>query len=110
VTQRPVGTDMANNPPQSLSPDQGAPVRPAIKRRPAAIDRFTLTFLRGELRGRLRQALLIALGLGLGVGLVITVTASSAGISNAQRTVLHSLYGIGNDLTITNVNSPATGS
>ena len=69
--------------------------------------RFILTYLCRELRGRLRQALLIALGLGIGVGLVITVTAASAGVSNAQSTVLHALYGIGTDITITKSSSPA---
>ena len=73
----------------------------------AAIDRFTLTYLYRELRGRLRQALLIALGLGLGVGLVSTVIAASAGVSSAQSTVLHSLYGIGTDLAITKSGNPA---
>ena len=83
----------------------GSRPRSAVRHHPAAIDRFTLTYLYRELRGRLRQALLIALGLGLGVGLVITVIAASAGVSDAQSTVLHSLYGIGTDLTIT---KPAT--
>jgi putative ABC transport system permease protein len=88
----------------------GSPPRSAAgHHHPAAIDRFTLTYLHRELRGRLRQALLIALGLGLGVGLVITVTAASAGVSNAQGTVLHSLYGIGTDLTITKSSNPAAG-
>ena len=73
----------------------------------AAVDRFILTYLYRELRGRLRQALLIAFGLGLGVGLVITVAAASTGVSNAQNTVLHSLYGIGTDLTITKSGNPA---
>jgi putative ABC transport system permease protein len=68
---------------------------------PLVADRFTLTYLRRELRGRLRQAILIALGLGFGVGLVITVTAASAGVRAAQSAVLHSLYGIGTDLTVT---------
>jgi putative ABC transport system permease protein len=86
----------------------GSPPRSAARRRPAVIDRFTLTYLHRELRGRLRQTLLIALGLGLGVGLVITVTASSAGVSDAQGAVLRSLYGIGTDLTITKPSSPAT--
>jgi putative ABC transport system permease protein len=79
----------------------------AARHHPAAIDRFTLTYLYRELRGRLRQALLIALGLGLPVGLVITVIAASVGFSNAQSTVLHSLYGIGTDLTITKSGNPA---
>jgi putative ABC transport system permease protein len=70
-------------------------------RRHRAIDRFVLTYLRREIRGRLQQALLMALGLGLGVGLVITVSAASAGVSDAQNTVLRSLYGIGTDLTVT---------
>jgi putative ABC transport system permease protein len=65
------------------------------------LDRFMLTYLRRELRGHARRALLTALGLGLGVGLVITVSAASGAIENAQRSVLRSLYGIGTDLTIT---------
>lgn len=69
--------------------------------------RFTLTYLYRELRRRVRQALLIALGLGLGAGLVITVIAASAGVRDAQGTVLRSLYGIGTDLTITKPGTPA---
>jgi putative ABC transport system permease protein len=87
----------------------GSRPRSAVRHHPAAIDRFTLTYLYRELRGRRRQALLIALGLGLGVGLVITVIAASAGVSDAQSTVLHSLYGIGTDLTITKSATPAAG-
>ena len=60
-----------------------------------------VTYLRRELRRRLRQAVFIALGLALGIGLVITVTAASAGVSNAQGEVLHSLYGVGTDITVT---------
>jgi ABC-type lipoprotein release transport system permease subunit len=59
------------------------------------------TYLRRELRGRMRQAILIASGLAVGIGLVITVTALSAGVRNAQGTVLHSLYGVGTDVTVT---------
>jgi ABC-type lipoprotein release transport system permease subunit len=66
------------------------------------------TYLRRELRGRMRQATFIALGLALGVGLVITVTAASAGVKNAQGTVLHALYGVGTDVTVTK--TPAAGS
>ena len=66
------------------------------------------TYLRRELRGRVRQATFIALGLALGVGLVITVTAASAGVKNAQGTVLHALYGVGTDVTVTK--TPAAGS
>ena len=59
------------------------------------------TYLRRELCGRMRQAVLIASGLAVGIGLVITVTALSAGVRNAQGTVLHSLYGVGTDVTVT---------
>ncbi len=66
------------------------------------------TYLRRELRGRMRQAVFIALGLALGVGLVITVTAASAGVKNAQGTVLHALYGVGTDITVSK--TPTAGS
>ena len=59
------------------------------------------TYLRLELRHRLRQAVLIAAGLAVGVALVITVSAVAAGTSNAQAGVLHGLYGIGTDMTVT---------
>ena len=67
-----------------------------------------LTYLRRELRRRMRQAIFIALGLALGIGLVITVTAASSGVSNSQGTVLHSLYGVGTDVTVTQ--TPTAGS
>jgi putative ABC transport system permease protein len=67
-----------------------------------------LTYLRRELRRRLRQAVFIALGLAIGVGLVITVTAAAAGVKNAQGTVLRALYGVGTDITVTK--APAAGS
>jgi len=66
------------------------------------------TYLRRELRRRMRQAIFIALGLALGVGLVITVTAASVGVKNAQGTVLHALYGVGTDVTVTK--TPEAGS
>ncbi len=59
------------------------------------------TYLRRELRRRVRQAAFIALGLALGIGLVITVTSAATGVRNAQAAVLHSLYGVGTDLTVT---------
>jgi ABC-type antimicrobial peptide transport system permease subunit len=59
------------------------------------------TYLRRELRRRARQASMIMVGLALGIGLVITVTALSAGVKNAQGQVLHSLYGVGTDITVT---------
>jgi putative ABC transport system permease protein len=59
------------------------------------------TYLWRELRRRMRQASFIAIGLAVGVGLVITVTAASTGVKNAQTTVLHALYGVGTDITVT---------
>jgi ABC-type lipoprotein release transport system permease subunit len=59
------------------------------------------TYLGRELRRRMRQAVFIALGLAIGIGLVITVVAASSGVSQAQTDVLHSLYGVGTDITVT---------
>ena len=66
------------------------------------------TYLRRELRRRRRQASFIALGIAVGIGLVITVTAASTGVKNAQGKVLHALYGVGTDVTVTQ--SPTAGS
>ena len=66
------------------------------------------TYLARELRRRARQASIIAIGLALGIGLVITVTALSSGVKNAQSEVLHSLYGQDTDITVTK--APAAGS
>jgi len=66
------------------------------------------TYLWRELRRRARQAIFIAIGLALGIGLVITVTAAAAGVKNAQASVLHSLYGVGTDITVTK--APSTSS
>ncbi len=68
-----------------------------------------VTYLVRELRRRMRQACFIALGLAVGIGLVITVTAASAGVRNAQSTVLHSLYGVGTDITVTTAPSRGSG-
>jgi ABC-type antimicrobial peptide transport system permease subunit len=59
------------------------------------------TYILRELRRRRRQALAVSLGLALGIGLVITVTAASSGVKAAQGTVLHSLYGVGTDISVT---------
>jgi ABC-type lipoprotein release transport system permease subunit len=67
-----------------------------------------LTYLRRELRRRVRQASMIAIGLALGIGLVITVTALSSGVKTAQGQVLHSLYGVGTDITVTKTPSVST--
>lgn len=70
---------------------------------------FFLTYLTHELLRRKRQAVVIALGLAVGIGLVMTVTAVSSGVRRAQAEVLHSLYGLGTDVTVTTA-PPASGS
>jgi putative ABC transport system permease protein len=62
---------------------------------------FFVTYVRRELRHRMRQAICIALGLALGVGLVVTVAAASAGVTKAQATVLGTLYGAATTVTVT---------
>jgi putative ABC transport system permease protein len=62
---------------------------------------FFLTFLRHELLRRMRQTIVIALGPAVGIGLVISVVAASSGVQKAQEKVLHALYGIGTDVTVT---------
>jgi len=59
------------------------------------------TYLRRELLRRKRAAILVATGLALGITLVILVSSVSAGMAQAQRDVLQSLYGLGTDLTVT---------
>ncbi len=66
-------------------------------------------YLRRELHRRMRQAILISLGLAVGVGLVITVAAASDGVRGAQGTVLHALYGVGTDITVTQPPKPGSG-
>ena len=62
---------------------------------------FFVTYVRRELRRRMRQAICIALGLALGVGLVVTVAAASAGVTKAQLRVLRTLYGEATTVTVT---------
>src|SRR5262249_18006421 len=78
---------------------QAGPGRPG--KPTGAQNMFFLTYLRRELRRRMRQAVFIALGLALGIGLVVTVTAASADVKKAQADVLKSLYGVGTDATVT---------
>jgi ABC-type lipoprotein release transport system permease subunit len=66
-------------------------------------------YLRRELRRRMRQVIFISLGLAIGIGLVITVTAASAGVAQAQGAVLHSLYGVGTDITVTKAPAATSG-
>lgn len=66
-------------------------------------------YLGRELHRRARSASVVAIGLALGVGLVITVTAAAAGVKAAQGQVLHSLYGVGTDITVTKAATPGSG-
>lgn len=62
---------------------------------------FFVTYLFAELRRRLGRTLVTALGLAVGVGLVITVSALSKGLDDAQAEVLRPLTGVGTDLSVT---------
>ncbi|KQW06659.1 hypothetical protein ASC66_09390 [Leifsonia sp. Root4] len=59
------------------------------------------TLLRRELAGRRKQTVIIAVGMGLAIALVIVVNAFSAGVKDAQASVLSSAYGVGTDITVT---------
>jgi ABC-type antimicrobial peptide transport system permease subunit len=67
------------------------------------------TYLRRELGRRSKQAIVVAVGIGIGIGLVVTVSAASSGVKTAQDTVLHSLYGVGTDMTVTQSATPGSG-
>jgi putative ABC transport system permease protein len=62
---------------------------------------FFVTYLVRGLRGRARQMVIVAIGLAVGVAAVVTLTAASTGVSRAQAAVLHSLYGVGTDISVT---------
>src|SRR5947207_1001549 len=70
---------------------------------------FFMTYLLRGLRGRMRQLVFVAAGLAVGVAAVVTLTAASTGVSQAQAAVLHSLYGVGTDISVT-TEAPAGGS
>jgi ABC-type antimicrobial peptide transport system permease subunit len=59
-----------------------------------------LRYIAAELRRRKGRTVLTALGLAVGVGLVVTVTALSAGLDNAQSKVLDPLTGVGTDMSV----------
>ena len=63
------------------------------------------TYLRRELVNRRKQTIIIAVGMALAIALVIVVNAVSAGVKQAQASVLESVYGVGTDITVT---EPAT--
>jgi putative ABC transport system permease protein len=60
-----------------------------------------LTYMLSELRRRKGRTLLTALGLAVGIALVITVSGLSAGLDNAQASVLKPLTGVGTDMSVT---------
>jgi ABC-type antimicrobial peptide transport system permease subunit len=62
---------------------------------------FYVTYMLAELRRRLGRTLVTALGLAVGIGLVITVSALSRGLDDAQAEVLRPLTGVGTDLSVT---------
>src|SRR4051794_27035400 len=62
---------------------------------------FYASYLLSELRRRRGRTLLTALGLGVGVGLVVTVSALSKGLDDAQDEVLKPLTGLGTDMSVT---------
>lgn len=68
-----------------------------------------LIYLRRELRHRARQAVVVAAGLAVGIGLVMTVSSASAGVKKAQGDVLHSLYGVGTDITVSKTVTAGSG-
>lgn len=62
---------------------------------------FYLSYMVCELRRRKGRTLLTALGLAVGVGLVVTVTALTTGLDQAQAKVLKPLTGVGTDMSVT---------
>lgn len=62
---------------------------------------FFATYMLAELRRRLGRTLVTAVGLAVGVGLVVTVSALSTGLDDAQGEVLQPLTGVGTDLSVT---------
>lgn len=64
------------------------------------------TYLRRELSGRRKQTAIIAAGMALAIALVIIVNSVAAGVKAAQSKVLESVYGIGTDITVTQLPTP----
>ena len=62
---------------------------------------FYISYIAAELRRRKGRTVLTALGLAVGVGLVVTVSALSAGLDDAQDKVLKPLTGVGTDMSVT---------
>ena len=62
---------------------------------------FYLRYIWSELRRRRGRTIFTALGLGVGVGLVVTVSALSSGLDQAQSDILKPLTGVGTDMSVT---------
>jgi putative ABC transport system permease protein len=62
---------------------------------------FFIRYVAAELRRRSGRTVLTALGLAVGVGLVVTVSALSKGLDDAQSKVLRPLTGVGTDMSVT---------
>ena len=78
-----------------------AALRPLLDGQRMLAPMFYLGYMVSELRRRKGRTLLTALGLGVGVGLVVTVSALSKGLDNAQEKVLEPLTGVGTDMSVT---------
>jgi putative ABC transport system permease protein len=68
-----------------------------------------LTYLRRELRHRRKQTAVVAIGLAVAIALVMVVSSVSAGVRDAQASVLESVYGVGTDVTVTQAGEPGQG-
>jgi putative ABC transport system permease protein len=66
------------------------------------------TYLFRELTNRRKQTAIIAIGMALAIALVIIVNAVSAGVRDAQASVLASIYGVGTDITVSEAAQPPT--
>ena len=64
------------------------------------------TYLFRELTNRRKQTAIIAIGMALAIALVIIVNAVSAGVRDAQSSVLSSIYGVGTDITVSQAAQP----
>src|SRR3954447_5880343 len=61
---------------------------------------FYVRYAISELRRRRGRTVFTALGLAVGIGLVVTVTALSNGLDDAQSKVLEPLTGVGTDMSV----------
>ncbi|QAY61974.1 ABC transporter permease [Xylanimonas allomyrinae] len=64
------------------------------------------TYLRRELRHRRKQTVVVTTGLGVAIALVMVVSSVSAGVRDAQGSVLDAVYGVGTDITVAQTAQP----